>query len=76
MQEGNHLFGCCVHLKRLIQNVSPRLVVKCSSFHLKEQENTPQPVRISPLVDWRYCAAVTPYIGQTLPPKRLPIMLR
>ena len=41
MQEGHRLFACGVHSKRLIQNVSPRLVVKCSSFHLKGQKQAP-----------------------------------
>ena len=63
MQEGHRLFACGVHSKRLIQNVLPRLVVKCSSFRLKGQKNMPQTVRISPLVGWPYCAEVTPHIG-------------
>ena len=71
MQEGHRLFACGVHSKRLIRNVSPRLVVKCSSFRLKGQKNTPQIVRISPVVGWPYCAEVTPHIGQALRPKIL-----
>ena len=71
MQEGLRLFACGVHSKRLIQNVSPRSVVKCRSFRLKGKENTPQTVRISSLVGWPYCAEVTPHIGQALRPKTL-----
>ena len=71
MREGICLLVRGVRSKRLIRNVSPRLVVKCSSFRLKGQENTPQPVRIDPLVGWPYCAEVTPDIGQALRPKTL-----
>ena len=45
--------------------------VKCSSFRLKGQEDTPQTVKISSLVGWPYCAEVTPHIGQALRPKTL-----
>ena len=76
MQEGHCLFACGVRWKRLVRNVSPRLVVKCSSFRLKGQENTPQPVRISPLVGWPYCAEVKSHIGQALRPKTLPTVAR
>ena len=62
--------------KKLIRNVSPRSVVKCSSFRLKGHKNTPQPVRISPLVGWPYCAEVTPHIGQALRPKTPSIVPR
>ena len=76
MQEGICLLVCGVRSKRLIRNVSPRLVVKCSSFRLKGQENAPQPVRIDPLVGWPHCAEVTPHIGQALRPKTLSLLCR
>ena len=63
MQEWNSLFACGVHSKQLIQNVLRRLVMKCSSFRLKGQENMPQTIRISSLVGWPYCAEVMPHIG-------------
>ena len=56
MQEGHRLFACVVRSKRLIRNVLPRSVVKCSSFHLKGQKNTPQIIGINPLAGWPYCA--------------------
>ena len=59
MQEGHCLCACSVRSKRLIQNVLPRLVVKCSNLHLKGQKNTPQRVKISPLIGWPYCVEVT-----------------
>ena len=58
-------------LKGLIRNVLQRLVVKCSSFLFKGQENKPQTLRIGPLVGWPYCTEVTPHIGQVLRPKTL-----
>ena len=76
MQEAYRLFACGVHSKRLNRNVSARSVVKCSSFRLKGQKNTPQTVRISPLVGWPYCAEVTPHNGQALRPKTLSIVPR
>ena len=76
MQEGHCLFACGVHSKRLIQNVSPRSVVKCRSFRLKGQKNTAQTIKISPLVGWPYCAKVTHHIGHALRPKTLSIVLR
>ena len=71
MQEGHRFFACGVVSKRLIRNVSPTSVVKCSRFRLKGQKDTPQTIRISPLVGWPYCAKVTPHIGQALHPKTL-----
>ena len=76
MQEGYLLVCLWCTFKKLIQNVSPRSVVKCSSFRLKVQKNTTQIARISPLVGWPYCAKVTPHIGQALRPKTLSIVPR
>ena len=76
VQEGHCLFACGARSKKLIQNVSPRSVVKCYSFRLKGQENTPQIIRTSPLVGWPYCAEVTPHIGQALRPKTLSTLPR
>ena len=76
MQAGHRFFVCGVHSKRLIRNISPRSVVKWSSFRLKGQENTPQIVSISPLVGWPYCAEVSPHIGQALRPRTLSIVPR
>ena len=76
MQEGYCLFACGVRSKTLIRNVLLRSVVKCSSSRLKGQEDTPQTVRISPLVGWPYCAEVTPHIGQALRPKTHSILCR
>ena len=76
MQEGYCLFTCDVRSKKLIRNVLLRSVVKCSSFRLKRQENTPQTVRISSLVGWLYCTEVTPHIGQTPRAKALPTVPR